>query len=66
MIVLTRRKGEQLTIFLPNGEEVILTVTKVSGGQTRLGFDCSNAVKIFRNELLDEEGKMKEWFRANG
>jgi carbon storage regulator len=48
MLVLTRKVGEK--IFL--GDDVIITVTAISGQQVRLGFTAPPEVSILRNELV--------------
>jgi len=48
MLVLTRKVGEKIYL----GENIIVTVTAVSGQQVRLGFTAPAEVSILRNELL--------------
>ena len=48
MLVLTRKVGEKIYL----GENIIVTVTAVSGQQVRLGFTAPPEVSILRNELV--------------
>lgn len=48
MLVLSRRKGEQLII----SDDIIITVLE-SGDEIKLGIDAPKKVKIIRKELLD-------------
>jgi carbon storage regulator len=48
MLVLTRKVGEKIYL----GENIVVTVTAVSGQQVRLGFTAPPEVAILRNELV--------------
>ncbi|HTM10424.1 MAG TPA: carbon storage regulator CsrA [Verrucomicrobiae bacterium] len=48
MLVLTRRLGESITI----GEDVVVTVLSVTGGQIRLGITAPQSVRVLRQEIL--------------
>jgi len=48
MLVLTRKVGEKIYL----GDDVVITVTAISGQQVRLGFTAPPEVSILRNELL--------------
>lgn len=48
MLVLSRRKGEQLII----SDNIIITILE-SGDEIKLGIDAPKKVKIVRKELLD-------------
>jgi carbon storage regulator len=50
MLVLSRKKGEQIRI----GECVILTVLESRNGRVRLGFEAPEEVEIFREEARSE------------
>lgn len=47
MLVLTRKEGEQIRI----GEDVIVTVVRVSGDKIRIGIEAPAQTLILRNEL---------------
>ena len=55
MLVLTRRVGDSVTIFLPGGQQCVVSVHKVKRGamQLRLGFEAPKEVEIVRSELLE-------------
>jgi carbon storage regulator len=48
MLVLTRRLGESITI----GDDIVVTVLSVSGGQVRLGITAPQSVRVVREEIL--------------
>lgn len=48
MLVLTRRTGEAVHI----GEDIVVRVLGVNGGQVRLGFDVPKKINVAREELL--------------
>jgi len=47
MLVLSRKVGQEILI----GENVRITVTKVSGNRVTLGIEAPNHVRILRGEL---------------
>lgn len=47
MLVLTRSSGEKLRI----GNDVIVTVIAVKGGQVRIGIDAPKEVAVHREEI---------------
>ena len=49
MLVLTRRQGESIQI----GDDVVVTVLEVRGGQVRLGVTAPDTVAIHRAEVLE-------------
>ena len=49
MLVLTRRISEQLVI----GENVVITIVRVDGGQVRIGIEAPAEVPIYRHEIWD-------------
>ncbi|HMO17280.1 MAG TPA: carbon storage regulator [Oligoflexia bacterium] len=49
MLVLTRKVGERIHI----GDNIIVTVTKISGNRITLGIDAPRETKIMRGELQE-------------
>ena len=49
MLVLTRKLMEKLYI----GDNVVVTVVRLEGGQVRLGIDAPREVAVIRAELID-------------
>jgi carbon storage regulator len=47
MLVLSRRPGESITI----GDDIVVTVVAVAGGQVRLGISAPRNVHILREEV---------------
>lgn len=56
MLVLSRRPGESITI----GNDVVVTIISVAGGQVRLGISAPRNVQILREEVytvMQEENR---------
>lgn len=51
MLILSRRVDESLLI----GDEIEIVVLEVRGGQVRLGVQAPAAIKVLRDELVDDE-----------
>ncbi len=47
MLILTRSSGEKLRI----GNDVIVTVIAVKGGQVRIGIDAPKDIEVHREEI---------------
>ena len=54
MLVLSRKPSERIHI----GDNIIITVVRVSGQTVRIGIDAPKEIRIMREELLD--GKTNE------
>lgn len=50
MLALTRRIGEKITI----GDDIVITVVSISGGQVRLGISAPRNVQVLREEIYTE------------
>ena len=50
MLVLTRRRGEEIVI----GDQVVITVVESHKDNVRIGIDAPRELTIRRGELLDE------------
>ncbi len=48
MLVLTRKKGESITI----GENIQIQVLSVKGGQVRIGVDAPREIRVDREERV--------------
>lgn len=56
MLVLSRRPGESITI----GDDVVVTIISIAGGQVRLGISAPRKVQILREEVytvMQEENR---------
>ncbi len=53
MLVLSRREGESVVI----GNDIIITVLEVRGGQIRLGVDAPRSLQVHREEIYREVSK---------
>jgi carbon storage regulator len=51
MLILTRRVGETIRI----GEDIVVTVTGVNGGQVRLGILAPKDVVVDRSEIAERK-----------
>lgn len=49
MLVLSRKPGEACII----GDNISITVLRVSGNQVRLGITAPTDVRVYREEILD-------------
>ncbi|MFA7496238.1 MAG: carbon storage regulator [Acidithiobacillus sp.] len=49
MLVLTRRRGQAICI----GDNIRIVITRIEEGQVRLGIECTDALTILREELLE-------------
>lgn len=47
MLVLSRKEGEQLLI----GDNIVLTINRISGNRVAIGIDAPREVRIVRGEL---------------
>lgn len=54
MLVLERKVGESINV----GGVVKITITRIQGGQVRIGFEAPKEIKIVRTELI-ETGEKK-------
>ena len=50
MLVLTRRPGESIVV----GEDIVVTVIEIKGGQVRIGIDAPREVDVYREEIYEQ------------
>ena len=50
MLVLTRRPGESIVV----GEDIVITVIEIKGGQVRIGIDAPRNVDVYREEIYEQ------------
>jgi len=50
MLVLTRKAGQGIVI----GDDIIIKIVEVKGGNIRIGIDAPGNRKIYRQELYDK------------
>ncbi len=50
MLVLSRREGESIVI----GNDIVITVVEVKGGQVRVGIKAPRDVQVHREEIFEE------------
>lgn len=57
MLILSRKLNEQIVI----GDQIVITVVAIRGGNVRLGIDAPHDVPVHRQEIYEalrrEEGK---------
>ena len=51
MLVLSRKVGERIWI----GEEIAITVVRISGGSVRIGIEAPNHLPVLREELKQSQ-----------
>lgn len=56
MLAISRRNGEEVVIYLPDGRTLSVFVNNADRGTTKLAFDAPADVKIFRREVVDRPG----------
>lgn len=49
MLIITRRQGERIVL----GDDVVVHVLEVSGGNVRIGIEAPREVPVFRAELVE-------------
>ncbi|MEM6691575.1 MAG: carbon storage regulator [Planctomycetota bacterium] len=47
MLVLSRKESEQLMI----GDDIVLTINRISGNRVAIGIDAPRSIRIVRGEL---------------
>lgn len=55
MLVLSRKVGEKILI----GDDIAVTVVRLSGGGVRIGIDAPVEMAVVREELAAEAGKLE-------
>jgi carbon storage regulator len=50
MLVLTRRPGESIVV----GDDIVVTVIEIKGGQVRIGIDAPRSVEVYREEIYEQ------------
>lgn len=68
MLVLSRKRDEQIKI----GDDITITLTRIKGGEVRLGIEAPKHVKILRVELgplpaeppLAKQGSIREFLAS--
>lgn len=50
MLVLARKPGESVVV----GNDVVITVLEIRGGQVRIGVDAPRSVQVHREEVYQE------------
>jgi carbon storage regulator len=56
MLVLSRMKDESITLVLPDGGHIKISVVDIRGDKTRIGVDAAPEIYVYRTELVEEEG----------
>lgn len=56
MLILSRKQGEQIVI----GDNIVITVVAIRGGNVRLGFEVPSTMSVHREEIhrAIQEGKI--------
>ena len=50
MLVLTRKPGESIVI----GQNIVITVIEIKGGQVRIGIDAPRDIQVHREEVFEQ------------
>lgn len=60
MLVLTRKRDEEIVIIDEKGNRVVITVLKIGGDKVSLGVDADATTLIYRKELLRDDLAFKD------
>jgi carbon storage regulator CsrA len=55
MLVLSRKNGERVCLWLPSGDEIWISVELVGSHNVKLGIDAPDNVEVLREELVKEK-----------
>ena len=69
MLVLSRKKNEQIVVVGADGQATTITIVEIRGDKTRLGMDAPPSVQIHRREVwerIKREQKRAEEQRSGG
>ncbi len=53
MLILTRKESEQICL----GDEIVITVVRLSGDKVRIGVSAPPQVKVIRSELKELDAR---------
>jgi len=56
MLVLSRKERERIHL----GDNITVTIVRVSGDQVRVGIDAPKEIRILRDELEPNDDKQKQ------
>jgi carbon storage regulator CsrA len=56
MLVLSRKREEQVVVGPPDKPLLVVTVVYIEAGKVKLGFEADPSIAIFRRELLPPVG----------
>ena len=56
MLVLSRKKGEEINI----GDDIVITVRRISGGRVVLGVDAPRSMRIVRSTRETSDGSEED------
>lgn len=59
MLVLTRKTSEAVTIWLPDGRRITVSLVCVSGSRARLGITAPRDINVVRSEVDTAEASAK-------
>ncbi len=52
MLVLSRKRGENVVVVTPSGEQITICVIEIRGDRARMGFEAPKEYAIHREELM--------------
>lgn len=58
MLILTRKAGESIVIFLADGDTITVTVKQLSKSRAVIGIDADRKHEIYRDEIWKEESNV--------
>jgi carbon storage regulator CsrA len=60
MLTITRRVGEETTLTLPDGTEIVIVLMTMKRGQARIGISAPLSVRILRHDAIVKTPKQIE------
>ena len=52
MLVVSRKKGETIHIFIPGGTPIVVTLVDPQPGKVRIGVQAPREILVLRGELV--------------
>ena len=56
-LILTRKVGDRVKVYTPEGDMCTITVTNISQRACKLAFEADHTVRIDREEIYKEKEK---------
>ncbi len=54
MLVITRRKDQEIVIVTPSGEKILLKLLRCSPASVKIGLEAEEDIRIIRGEIIEK------------